>query len=476
MKLAAEPQVPAATEKISRSRHLALFCSHSSHLAYHRLFGNLAALDPDLYDFLDSGPSHLTYRELESAVGASIALDLWNSYYFTGDPLEERDEITQMLKERQAVLSTGRYLGAIQISSSNACNYACSYCFADASDHRSKLRESISNGAKNISFDLAAQAIRQVLRVARGHGRDRIAVKFLGREPLVNWKVIYQLFQEFDSGEVVWAITTNGSLITAEIARALKEHGVLTIVSLDGPPQANDSLRVLKSGGGTYHATETGISLLAEAGVRFGISSVISRNTDMDAMKAFIVHLSDLGAAELELTLAMQTSLYQIQSSRDPDLIADKLCDLYKYGENRLFIHGDWIDPYYRILSTHKSRHEKEVNQPMGAACTATSHQISLEPTGDLFPCRAMSTHYGNVADLDAALNSAAYSSVAMRTFLNVPACHGCDLEGFCQGTCLGSAEEESGDIYKPPSAYCEIYRATTRRLLEHVGPCPSLP
>src|SRR6185312_11817749 len=95
-----------------------------------------------------------------------------------------------------------------------------------------------------------------------------------------------------------------------------------------------------------------------------------------------------------------------------------------------------------------------------------TEHQISLEPNGDLFPCRAMSLHYGSLADWDSVLSSDAYRQVAMRTYFGVPFCHGCPLEGHCQGTCLGSLEEESGDIYSPQVAYCDVYRGVTSSLL----------
>lgn len=454
------------------SRHVTFLRTESpSPIAYHNLFGNLSVLDEELYRFLSHAPEQMTLGALRSAVGREIARDLWNSYFFVEHPDEERKAVEQMLEERKASVNTGRYLGALQITSSNACNYACSYCFADASDRRSPVRTAIARQTQNIPYELAEAAIRQLLDVAERHGREKIAVKFLGREPLINWEVIDRLFQTFGCERVVWAITTNGSLLNEEIAKKLRAYNVLTIVSLDGPPETNDGLRVLKSGKGTYEITERGLETLSRSGVRFGVSSVVSSQTRLEQMEQFIDRLVELGASELELTLVMQTKLFQIQSrAPEPSALAEKLCGLYRHGSERLLMHGDWIDPYHRIRTTHKFRSQPEVVRPAGASCSATSHQISLEPTGDVFPCRAMSTHYGNIADLDGILNSKNYHDVVMRTFYNVPACHGCQLEGFCQGTCLGSAEEQSGDIYQPPQEYCDVYRATTKLLLEEFG------
>jgi uncharacterized protein len=82
-----------------------------------------------------------------------------------------------------------------------------------------------------------------------------------------------------------------------------------------------------------------------------------------------------------------------------------------------------------------------------------------------------MSAHYGHLDDLPSVLTSDGYRHVMMRTYYNVPYCRGCELEGHCQGTCLGSAEEASGNIYDPQAEYCAVYRAAARHLLEGAVP-----
>ena len=131
-----------------------------------------------------------------------------------------------------------------------------------------------------------------------------------------------------------------------------------------------------------------------------------------------------------------------------------------------LRIHGDWIDPYHAVLVNRKFRDDVSITRPYGMKCQATEHQISVEPNGDLFPCRAMSLHYGTLDRSHEVLQSEAYRSVVMRTFFAVPYCRGCLLEGHCQGTCLGSLEESSGDIYNPQVEYCDVYRGITEALL----------
>jgi uncharacterized protein len=454
-----------AGDRLVRSSHLRLSEGTATPYAYHTLFGNFAWVDAQLRDLLPS-IGQIRFSDLVTIAGRDTAELLRDSYFFVESEDEERSLVTEWLAERRQTVHTGRYVGALQISSSNSCNFGCSYCFADASDRRSAPRQQIADGPQNISHALASTAIRTVRDVARRNGRQRIGVKFLGREPMINWKVIRLLMEEF-SDNVQWSITTNGSLITPDIAADLRRFGVLTVVSVDGPAAIHDAFRTYKAGGGTFPKVANALSILADAGTPYGVSSVVTSQSSLAAMHPFIDFIVGRGARELELTLAMQTRhVPDAAVSADASDLAYQLADLYDAARERLLVHGDWVDPFHRILSTHKFRDEDIRANPVGSACTATSHQISLEPSGDLFPCRAMSTHYGTIFDLPAALHSRAYEDVVMRTFFNVPACRGCQLEGFCQGTCLGSSEELAGDVYAIDESYCRVYRAVTDVLL----------
>ena len=459
---------------VEKSRHLRLHSrTDGRKLAYHSLFGNLAWLDDDLYRYLEASSGSASRARLESEIGADAASVLWSSYFFVENPSEERELIDGWLAERESQLQTGYFLGGLQISSSNVCNFACSYCFADASDRRSHVRQEVAAGPQNISFELAAQAIDEVRGIAARHGRDRIAVKFLGREPLVNWRVTHQLLEAYDDGKVQWAMTTNGSLLKPDVAAALARHDVRIMISLDGPPAVNNAFRVWKGvhGGSTYEAIEASLRNLHEVGHPFGVSTVVSRATDFPTMTAFVDRLTEYGVREIELTLAMQVADSRAQDRYpSPRDFATDLVALYEHAQSRgLLVHGDWVDPFHRLLTTHKFRHEPRVDRPLGASCTATEHQISLEPSGDLFPCRAMSLHYGHIGDLASVLGGESYRQVAMRTYYNVPFCRGCELEGHCQGACLGSSEEANGDIYQPQRDYCGVYIASSRLLLERL-------
>ncbi len=64
--------------------------------------------------------------------------------------------------------------------------------------------------------------------------------------------------------EISFSITTNGTLLTREIAGFLKENGVTVCLSIDGPREIQDRNRPYASGRGSYEDVTRGIELLME--------------------------------------------------------------------------------------------------------------------------------------------------------------------------------------------------------------------
>lgn len=76
--------------------------------------------------------------------------------------------------------------------------------------------------------------------------------------------------------QIHYALQTNGTLLNEEWADFLKERDVLTGVSIDGPPEVHDSVRIYASGEGTYEKVMQSVELLRKKGVEFNILSVLT--------------------------------------------------------------------------------------------------------------------------------------------------------------------------------------------------------
>lgn len=103
---------------------------------------------------------------------------------------------------------------------------------------------------------------------------DQVAKDFAGQlpmlcitggEPLLR-KEFFEIVNHAKELGFVWGMTSNGTLITKEVARKLREAGMATIaVSLDGPKEYHDAFRRSE---GSFERTTEGLSCLMAQGFR----------------------------------------------------------------------------------------------------------------------------------------------------------------------------------------------------------------
>jgi uncharacterized protein len=439
---------------------------------YHSLFGNLHLLDAKALEVMQwfahpSPPAPLIPAghsdEIQNLVDEFCSL-----YYLIPENFDERSLTELELARRATSLDKGELINAVQLNVSEGCNLKCTYCFADRVDERATLYNiGARNDKKLMTLETAIDSINGVTSLIRQHGGQAMVVKFFGREPLLNWNVISRLIDYCELAEDFeyhYAITTNGTLFTTEIVKTLKEANATIVVSLDGFAEAN-LLRLTHSGRETFSSVDKGLTMLAEQGISSCVASVLSdQNFDLLSYE-FLKYLKSRSVKQWELKLAMQNDG---SMARSPNEYAQKLLHLYEQGkELGIAVTGDWYDPFATVFHTTKHRSDDQVQRLAPNSCSATDHQISIEPGGGIFGCRALDTRLGSIAGLEEMFRSSVYKNLAMRTYYNVPFCHGCKLEGFCQGVCLGHSERKYGSVYQPDDQYCKVYREVFDLLLK---------
>ncbi len=155
----------------------------------------------------------------------------------------------------------------------NGCNLKCKHCWVEAG----------SVSANELSFDEAKDIVLQAIPLGLGN------VKLTGGEPfIVPWLMDFLEFA--DSHDLSLGFETNGTLITADIAKRLaqlKKVGAFAI-SLDGSNAAiHEAVRGVK---GCFEAALAGIRNLTEAGLRPGILAAVDRINlkDLPDLVAFV--------------------------------------------------------------------------------------------------------------------------------------------------------------------------------------------
>lgn len=170
------------------------------------------------------------------------------------------------------------------------CNLLCRHCGSDC------LRLDCS---EEDEID-AANIMRELERVAAAYPARECTFAIIGGEPLVRNDII-EVGRHAARLGFPWGITTNGTLLNAEMAARLKEAGLTTIsVSLDGTREDHDTLRNRQ---GCYDLATKAIAVLTADPFyrRFDVICCVSR-INLRHLAPFVDELAALGVPAVRFT------------------------------------------------------------------------------------------------------------------------------------------------------------------------------
>jgi 12,18-didecarboxysiroheme deacetylase len=230
------------------------------------------------------------------------------------------------------------------------CNLKCVHCYAHAKNIPFDNELSTTEG-KDLIDDLAEFGVPVIL--------------FSGGEPLVR-KDLPELAGYAVKKGMRAVISTNGTLITPQTARTLKDIGLSYVgISLDGMEEINDRFRGVK---GAFRSALKGIENCNKAGIKVGLRFTINKSNagqiseifklleDMDIPRACFYHLVYAGRGS-EL---VKEDLSHEESRKAVDLILDLTKQLHDKGDLKEVLtvdnHADGPYLYLRLLRENPER------------------------------------------------------------------------------------------------------------------------
>lgn len=149
------------------------------------------------------------------------------------------------------------------------CNFRCKYC--TFSEFYKYTRD---HSDKYMDFPTAKKAIDHFFSLLflgrRFHPVRKPIIGFYGGEPLLNFKLVKKCVEYVDesyhSFEASYGLTTNGSLMDEEKADWLMEHDFSIAISLDGPEEEHNRLRVYRNGNGTFKDVMRNVGYIMRVG------------------------------------------------------------------------------------------------------------------------------------------------------------------------------------------------------------------
>ncbi|MBW1992906.1 MAG: 12,18-didecarboxysiroheme deacetylase [Deltaproteobacteria bacterium] len=230
------------------------------------------------------------------------------------------------------------------------CNLRCVHCYAHARNESFANELSFQQGMQVID-DLAEFGVPVLL--------------FSGGEPLLR-KDIIQLTGYAVRKGLRAVISTNGTLITEDMAYALKDIGLSYVgISVDGMEVINDRFRGVE---GAFHSALKGISNCQKAGIKVGLRFTINRFNAGEVPQIFNL-LEDLGIPRVcfyHLVYAgrgsslVKDDLSHSQTRAVVDLIMDLTKRLNEKGKPKEVLtvdnHADGPYLYLRLLKENPER------------------------------------------------------------------------------------------------------------------------
>lgn len=458
-------------QNLKISPYLKFIKRKNDYAVYHSLLGRLVIMNKSAFFYLRKLQKSSALKDAEIKT-KNIKLnkflsDLKERHFLVPADFDEYTYIKNDEKLRAKKAKSGYLVRGLQLIVSNTCNFRCKYCFVNDL-YNSVERASLQTSPQNqmMKWKIAKMAMNKTLKLLQKNKHKTLTVEFFGGEPLTNWPLVKKTIKYYKNKKygikIIYTITTNGSLITDEMAKIFKEYKVAVVISFDSPKNTE---RVSADGRNVLSLIEKKLKYLKQNSNWVAFNSTLSKETlpKYDGV-ALINFAKENGIAMIGLILDLDLKFYQLKNNRDS--VLKKLWLTYTYArKNGLAIAGYWHQIFNQIIG------KQALNLNSGyKTCPATGCKISVEPAGHIFICKCCSGYMGRIQNLQKALASSKYHEYAMRAYRNAPQCQGCEIENFCSGVCMGALEKKYGHTNIIEKSSCEIFKNITRKLIMNLN------
>ena len=336
------------------------------------------------------------------------------------------------------------------------CNLKCVHCYAHAKDESFPDELSTEEG-KVVLDDLARFGSPVIL--------------FSGGEPLMRPDLV-ELAEYAVKNGMRAVISTNGTLITAAVAKELKTVGLSYVgISLDGMQEVNDRFRGVR---GAFQMALQGIEACKEAGIKVGlrftmnrlnygeIPSIFDLLEALDIPRVCFYHLVYAGRG----TKLMKEDLSHEETRKAVDLIIDRTRDMHERGKGKEVLtvdnHSDGPYLYLRLLKSGNPRATEVLellkmnegnNSGRGIGCISWDGSVHAD--------QFWRHHsFGNVRERPFSVIWSDLSDPLMRKLKDKKQyvkgrCSTCKWLDVCGGNFRVRAEAATGDLWAPdPACY----------------------
>lgn len=333
------------------------------------------------------------------------------------------------------------------------CNLRCSHCYIGAGPELRREDELTTAEAKALIDDLAGMHVPLLL--------------FSGGEPLVR-DDFWELARHAAARDLTTALSTNGTLVTPEVARRLRDAGVeYAGISLDGAsPATHDRMRKMP---GSFDRAVRGLESCIAAGLKCGVRVTATRENYAEipalidlalaiGVPRFCVYWLVPSGRGRDLNAALQLGPREVEDVLD--LLYRKARELDPSIMEFLTVDApqDTVHLMVRLQNDDQAAYASMCTLLglAGTGCSAGDRIANIDPSGNVYPCQFAQTEalkVGNVrdrsfGDLWNDAENAVLSLFRTKTERVTGACGSCPHKSTCGGGCRIRAFAVHGDLW----------------------------
>jgi len=340
-----------------------------------------------------------------------------------------------------------------------SCNLACRYCYEDREEGCVPPGDGQGWGG-GAPREMSPESVRENVRFLLDQAGEnrKVSIVLFGGEPLLRFPLLRDSVREARAmaeargKEISFSLTTNGTLVTREVAAFLRENGVSVCVSIDGPREVHDVNRPYASGRGSYDDVERGIGFLMENRNAVPLAARVTLGRGAVDVRKTFRHLRGLGFDEVGFAPASAAEgSGAALTGGELDQVLDGFGGLAtEYVDDVRERRMPAFSNLTQILALiHRGN-------PMPYPCGAGVGMLAADPSGVFYPCHRLCGIGDPMGD-----PSRGIAPDARGRFLDgarrrrETACEECWAKNFCAGGCYHDAYLRQGDLFAPSTHYC---------------------
>ncbi len=405
----------------------------------------------DLFDESETINTALIHEQFDKQFNSSDLVE-------TIDDLKSLEILCEDSKDarlNRAPISVRNFpLTTLILNVNTGCNLSCTYCYKED-------LTTPSDGLK-MSYETAVESIEMLLRESPGQKKYNIV--FFGGEPLTHMPLIRKVVAYCETrfaelGAVAdFTLTTNATMLSAELIEWFNEHRFGLTVSMDGPRSLHDKNRITVGGEGTYDVVSRKAKLLLDADMSRPVGCRVTLTHGITDVIAIFDHLyNELGFHEVGFgpVTSGDIAAFNLQEHELVEVFSAMKRLGQRYLEYALENRNLGFGNMHQLMIDLHEGNKKQL--PCGAGVAL----LAVDTEGGLNLChRFTGSELPTFGTVQEGIDKPRLAKfVEQRLDRSNTGCETCQIRNLCSGGCYHESYAKTGDPAAPTYHYCDLMR-----------------